>query len=233
MAKYLDLAGLETLWEKIKSYISSKIPSPGSDVFYVDYGTTSFADVLSAFDNANGKKLILRVGKAGSGAYTTSYYLPLYRVQFYGNTITQFVWMLDSDAYGDASDSNTYGAISMYKLSESEWSSSSDNVDYAKAAKTAYGGVADYLKFQNDNEINFKNNPTIKYKDEVWFNFRNGDTEAADPGNQIKDYYFGNRNKGTSTTLHAARLAGSADKWNGWNIVVGSTGTDANTLYFV
>lgn len=233
MAKYLDLAGLETLWEKIKLHISSKIPSPGSDVFYVDYGTTSFEDVLSAFDNANGKKLILRVGKAGSGSYATSYYLPLYRVQFKGNTITQFVWMLDSDAYGDASDSNTYGAIYMYKLSESGWSSSSDNVDYAKAAGVANGGVADYLKFQNYSEINFKNNSTTKYKDEVWFNYRNGDTEAADPGNKIKDYYFGDRNKGTGTTLHADRLAGSADKWNGWKIVVGETGTDANTLYFV
>lgn len=233
MAKYLDFAGLETLWEKIKWYISSKIPSPGSDVFYVDYGTTSFADVLSAFDNANGKKLILRVGKAGSGSYTTEYHVPLYRVQFNGENITQFVWMIESDAYGDDSSSNTFGAIYIYKLSESGWSSSSGNVDYAITAGTAYGGVADYLKFQNYSEINFKNNSTTRFKDQVWFNYRNGDTEAADPDNQIKDYYFGNRNMGTNTTLHANRLVGSADKWNGWNIVVGSTGTDANTLYFV
>ena len=233
MAKYLDLAGLETLWAKIKSYISSKIPSPASDVFYVDYGTTSFADVFSAFDNANGKKLILRVGKEGSGSYTTSYYIPLYRVQFRGTDITQFVWMLDSDAYGDSAGINTYGSIRLYKLSESGWSFSSDNVDFAKAAGTAYGGNADYLKFQNYSEINFKNNSTTKYKDQVWFNYRNGDTDSADAANQIKDYYFGNRNKGTNTILHAERLAGSADKWNGWSIVVGSTGTDANTLYFV
>lgn len=233
MAKYLDLAGLEKLWAKIKSYISSNIPSPGSDVFYVDYGTTSFEDVLSAFDNANGKKLILRVGKAGNVSYTTTYYLPLYRVQFNGNAITQFVWMLDSDAYGDASGSNTYGAIYIYKVSESGWSSSSDNVNFAKAAGTAYGGTADYLKFQINNEINFKNVPTTTNKDKVLFNYRNGDTGFADPENKIKDYYFGDRNNGTNTTLHADRLTGSADKWNGWRIVVGSTGTDANTLYFV
>ena len=158
MAKYLDLAGLERLWEKIKQYISSKIPSPGSDVFYVDYGTTSFADVLSAFDNANGKKLILRVGKAGSASYTTSYYLPLYRVQFNGSDITQFVWMLDSDAYGDAAGSNTYGAIQLYKLSESGWSSSSDTVDYAKSAGTA--GSADSVPW---NGVNGK--PSIPTKD--------------------------------------------------------------------
>lgn len=233
MAKYLDLPGLETLWEKIKWYISSKIPSPGSDVFYVDYGTTSFADVLSAFDNANGKKLILRVGKAGSGSYTTSYYLPLYRVQFNGENITQFVWMLDSDAYGDAAGSNTYGSIQLYKLSESGWSNSSDNVEYAKAAGTAYGGVADYLKIQRINEVNFKNVPTAVANGRLWFNYRNGDTDAFDSANPITDYFFGNLNKGTNTTLHADRLAGSADKWNGWNIVVGSTGTDPNTLYFV
>ena len=233
MAKYLDFPGLETLWEKIKWYISSKIPSPGSDVFYVDYGTTSFADVLSAFDNADGKKLILRVGKQGSGSYTTSYYLPLYRVQFNGNAITQFVWMLDSDAYGDDSSSNTYGAIYLYKLSESGWSSSSDNVHYAKVASTAYGGTADYLKYGNNNEINFKKVPTSGNKNRHWFNYINGDNGGSDAGNPLTDYYFGDRNKGTKTTLHAERLAGSADKWNGWSIVVGSTGTDAKTLYFV
>lgn len=232
MAKYLDLPGLETLWEKIKWYISTKIPSPGSDVFYVDYGTTSFADALSAFENGNGKKLILRVGKAGSGSYTTSYYLPLYRVQFNGENITQFVWMLDSDAYGDAAGSNTYGSIQLYKLSESGWSSSSDVVDYAKRAGEAYGGVADYLKFRG-NEINFKNVPTSGNKQNLWFNFRNGDTGQADSNNKLTDYYFADRNMGTNTTLHADRLVGSADKWNGWNIVVGTTGTDPNTLYFV
>lgn len=233
MAKYLDYPGLETLWEKIKWYISSKIPSPGSDVFYIDYGTTSFEDALSAFENANGKKLILRVGKAGSGSYTTVYYLPLYRVQFNGQTITQFIWMLDSDAYGDAAGSNTYGTINLYKLSSSGWSNSSDNVAYAEVAGTANGGVADYLRFCDNNEINFKKVPTSGNKGQCWFNYRNGDTHGTDASNPLTDYYFGNRNKGTDTTLHAARLAGSADKWNGWNIVVGSTGTDANTLYFV
>ena len=234
MAKYLDLAGLETLWAKIKSYISSKIPSPSSDVFYVEYGTTSFADVLSAFDNGNGKKLILRVGKTGNGPFMTEYILPLYRRTIRGgDTITEFIWMLDGDAYGDPDGSNTYGVIYLYKLSESGWSSSSDNVEYAKAAGTAYGGTADYLKFCDNNEINFKNVPTSGNKSNLWFNYRNGDTHGTDASNPLTDYYFGNRNKGTNTTLHAARLAGSADKWNGWSIVVGSTGTDANTLYFV
>lgn len=200
------------------------MPSADSDTFYVSANSTSFADALAAL-NAN-KKLLLRVGKPGSGAYSTSYYLPLYRVQFNGNTITEFVWMLDSDAYGDASGSNTYGAIYLYKLNDSGWSNSSDNVEYAKSAGTANGGVADYLKFQNYSEINFKNNSTTRYKDQVWFNYRNGDTGAADPGNKIIDYYFGNRNKGTDTTLHAARLAGSADSVNA---TVGNSITSTGT----
>ena len=207
------------------------MPKANADTYDVNFGSTSFADALTAF-NSN-KKLILKVGKAGSGAYSTAYYLPLYRLQFYGKDITEFVWMLDSDAYGDASDSNTYGAIYIYKLSKSGWSSSSDNVEYAKAAGTANGGVADYLKFQNNNEVNFKNVPTGGNKSRFWFNYLNGDTNAADSANPIKDYYFGDRNNGTNTTLHANRLVGSADKWNGWSIVVGSTGSDANTLYFV
>lgn len=227
MAKYLDLAGLETLWAKIKWYANSKIPSPGSDVFYVDYGTTSFEDALTAF-NAN-KKLLLKVGKPGSGSYSTAYHLPLYRVQFNSDTITQFVWMLDSDAYGDAAGSNTYGAIYIYKLSESGWSSSSDNVDYAKAAGTAYGGVVDYLKYSNNNEINFKNVPTSGNTHNHWFNYRNGDTHGPDAANPLTDYYFGDRNKGTNTTLHANRLAGSADSVNATpGNSITSTGTNGS-----
>lgn len=229
--KSLSFGGTTTIGTVQGNNVNLVMPEANADTFEVTANSTSFADVLTAF-NSN-KKLILKVGKRGNGAFSTSYYLPLYRVQFNANTITEFVWMLDSDAYGDDSGSNTYGAIYIYKVSESGWSSSSGNVDYAKAAGEAYGGNADYLKFQNYSEINFKNNSTTQYKDQVWFNYRNGDTDAADPANKIKDYYFGNRNKGTDTILHAARLEGSADKWNGWSIVVGSTGTDANTLYFV
>ena len=229
--KSLSFGGTTTIGTVQGNNVNLVMPEANADTFEVTANSTSFADVLTAF-NSN-KKLILKVGKQGNGAFSTSYYLPLYRVQFKANTITEFVWMLDSDAYGDASDSNTYGAIYIYKVSESGWSSSSGNVDYAKAAGETYGGNADYLKFQNYSEINFKNNSTTQYKGQVWFNYRNGDTNAADSANKIKDYYFGNRNKGTDTILHAERLVGSADKWNGWSIVVGSTGTDANTLYFV
>lgn len=229
--KTLSFGGTTTLGTVQGNNVNLVMPEANADTYELYASSTSFEDALAAF-NAN-KKLLLKVGKAGSGSYSTAYYLPLYRVQFNGQTITQFVWMLDSDAYGDASGSNTYGAISLYKLSESGWSISSDNVDYAKAAGTAYGGVVDYLKYNDDNEINFKNVPTSGGKGNHWFNYRNGDTHGPDASNPLTDYFFGDRNKGTNTTLHAKRLAGSADKWNGWNIVVGSTGTDPNTLYFV
>lgn len=228
--KSLSFGGTTTIGTVQGNNVNLVMPEANADTYEVYFDSTSFADALAAF-NAN-KKLIFKVGRTGSGADGTTYYLPLYRVQFSGNDITQFVWMLDSDAYGDAAGSNTYGAIYIYKLSESGWSSSSDNVEYAKAAGTAYGGVADYLKFQSYSEINFKNNSTTKYKDQVWFNYRNGDTGAADPGNQIKDYYFGNRNKGTNTILHAERLAGSADSAKSVNADAGnsisSTGTNGS-----
>lgn len=237
MAKYLDFPGLETLWEKIKWYISSNIPSPGSDVFYVDYGTTSFADVLSAFDNGNGKKLILRAGKQGSGAYTTTYYLPLYRVQFSGTDITQFVWMLDSDAYGDSDGSNTYGSIQLYKLSESGWSSSSDNVDYAKAAGEANTcGKANLLDDWAtttgckiavgwDHDSIQKVTASEKGSSSMQESFHLAAYAGKSDGiTRIKDVLAINVQVGNAL---------DATKWNGWSIVVGSTGSDANTLYFV
>ena len=229
--KSLSFGGTTTLGTVNGVNVNLVMPKANADTYDVYFGSTSFADALTAF-NSN-KKLILLVGKAGSGAYSTAYHIPLYRVQFNGNDITQFVWMLDSDAYGDASGSNTYGAIYIYKLSESGWSSSSDNVEYAKVAGTANGGVADYLRFGNNNEINFKKVPTSGNKHRLWFNYCNGDNGSADTNNPLTDYYFGDRKHGTDTTLHANRLVGSADKWNGWSIVVGSTGSDANTLYFV
>ena len=229
--KSLSFGGTTTLGTVNGKNVNLVMPAANADTYEVFVDSTSFTDVLTAF--SSNKKLLLKIGKEGGGAYRTEYRLPLYRIQLNGNVITQFVWMLDSDAYGDASGSNTFGAKLIYKLSESGWSSSSDNVDFAKAAATAYGGTADYLKMLHTNEVNFKNVPTAGNKGRLWFNFRNGDTDAADSANPITDYYFGDRNNGTNTTLHAARLAGSADKWNGWSIVVGSTGTDANTLYFV
>lgn len=225
--KTLSFGGTTTLGTVQGNNVNLVMPEANADTYEVYAGSTSFEDALAAF-NAN-KKLLLRVGKPGSGSYTTSYYLPLYRVQFNGNTITQFVWMLDSDAYGDADGSNTYGAIYIYKLSESGWSNSSDNVEYAKTAGTAYGGVADYLKYSNNNEINFKNVPTSGNKFNHWFNYRNGDNGGLDASNPLTDYYFGDRNKGTNTTLHAARLAGSADSVNATTgNSITSTGTNGS-----
>ena len=211
------------------------MPAANADTYEVFVDSTSFTDALTAF-NSN-KKLLLKVGKAGSGAYSTTYYLPLYRVQFSGNDITQFVWMLDSDAYGDASGSNTYGAIYIYKLSESGWSSSSDNVAYAKNAGVANTcGKANLL--------------------DDWATTTGGKIAVGWDHDSIKKVTASKT--GTSSmeeSFHLAAYAGKSDgiarvkdvlainvqvgkaldatKWNGWSIVVGSTGTDANTLYFV
>lgn len=91
---------------------------------------------------------------------------------------------------------------------------------------------ADYLKFLHNNEINFKNVPISGNISRMWFNYRNGDTDKFDNNNPLTDYYFGNRNKGTTTTLHADRLAGtadSADSAKSVNATVGNSITSTGT----
>lgn len=57
--------------------------------------------------------------------------------------------------------------------------------------------IADYVKYQRTNEINYKNVPTSGNKNRHWFNYRNGDTGDPDPNNMLSAYYFGNRNYST------------------------------------
>lgn len=62
--------------------------------------------------------------------------------------------------------------------------------------------------YEHTNEINYTNVPTTGNKDRHWFNYRNGDTDQADPNNPLTDYYFGNRNNSTNDVyLHADGFA--------------------------
>lgn len=79
------------------------------------------------------------------------------------------------------------------------------------AEKAPKAVVADYLNMLHTNEVNFKNVPTSGNKERVWFNYRNGDTDAADADNLITKYYFGNRNMNTTgVTLIADNFSGNA-----------------------
>lgn len=103
-----------------------------------------------------------------------------------------------------------YGYPSKYiyllRLKQGAWLSD----DWEKIS-AGYSDVAGHLNLQQTNEINFTNVPTEGNKDRIWFNYRNGDTGAGDGGNLIKDYYFGNRNGGTTgVTVWAESFNGTA-----------------------
>lgn len=86
-----------------------------------------------------------------------------------------------------------------------------DSNGQAKAITTYNGNAssADYLKYQIDNEINFKNVPSVSDGGpRTWFNYRNGDSGSADSSNKISDYLFGNRNNDVQgVRLHAEGIA--------------------------
>ena len=78
------------------------------------------------------------------------------------------------------------------------------------AEKAPKAVVADYLNMLHTNEVNFKNVPTSGNKERIWFNYRNGDTDAADSTNLITDYYFGNRNNAvTGVRVRAETFIGN------------------------
>lgn len=67
--------------------------------------------------------------------------------------------------------------------------------------------------YEHTNEINVRNVSSSGNKMNHWFNYRNGDTDAASPDNLLTDYYFGNRNN----SVEGVKL--SADGIHGRNIV--------------
>jgi len=68
----------------------------------------------------------------------------------------------------------------------------------------ATGVAPGHVAYEHTNEINYANVPTTGNKSRHWFNYRNGDTDAADSSNKITDYYFGNRNNSVDGVyLHA------------------------------
>ena len=72
--------------------------------------------------------------------------------------------------------------------------------------KAMVNAVATTLGYCATNEINFTHVPTSGNKNRTWFNYRNGDTWAADSSNTNDYYVFGNRNNQVATTLCATGI---------------------------
>jgi hypothetical protein len=131
--------GLSTIIGTVNgSNVNLVMPAANADVFEVNANSTSFSEALSAYNDGK-KKLVLLAGKQGTGSFVTQYEIPLYRVVLNGTTITQFVWIASDDAYNEASDSNTFGAIMYYKLSSSGWDIGIDNIAFASVAGRTIG----------------------------------------------------------------------------------------------
>lgn len=99
--------------------------------------------------------------------------------------------------------------------------------------------IADYVKYQHTNEINYKNVADSEGNARNWFNYRNGDTDAADSTNKITDYFFGNRNNGTTDVyLHADGFAPRLITGGGGNVLpfakftLTNTGTNKGFVHF-
>lgn len=72
--------------------------------------------------------------------------------------------------------------------------------------KAMVNAVATTLGYCATNEINFTHVPTSGNTNRTWFNYRNGDTWAADSSNTNDYYVFGNRNNKATTTLCATGI---------------------------
>ena len=209
--------------------LKSELPSADSDTYYVSANSTAFSDALAAF-NA-GKKLILLIGTALTGS-SAQFRIPLNRVIVNGSSeITQFAWVYTQD---NLINSTNKGVIEVFKLSSSGWTSTSLNVYYSENAGSAsYAGSANQL--------------------DDWASTSDTKIAVGWDGSAIsKVTANASGSSSMSESFHLAAYAGKTDgiakikdvrainvqvgdaiKWNGWSIVVGSTGSDANTLYFV
>ena len=228
--KSLSFGGTTTIGTANGSNVNLVMPAANADTYEVTANSTSFTDTLAAF-NA-GKKLILLLGASLTGS-SAQFRIPLNRVIVDGSTseITQFAWVYTKD---NLINTNEKGVIDVFKLSSSGWTSTSLNVYYSENAGSAsYAGSANQL--------------------DDWGSTSGTKIAVGWDGSAIsKVTANASGSSSMSESFHLAAYAGKTDgiakikdvrainvqvgdaiKWNGWSIVVGSTGSDANTLYFV
>lgn len=107
-------------------------------------------------------------------------------------TITQ-LWTKLKNTFAPKNDNGSTGTSKFYR-EDGSW-----------AVPT--GSIPAY---EHTNEINYRN---VAQDQSHWFNYLDGDTDAASPGNLLTDYYFGNRNN----SVEGVKL--NADGIHGRNIV--------------
>lgn len=210
------------------------MPEADADVYPVSANSTSFSDVLAAY-NAN-KKLILQLGFPLPGTLTAIYNIPLNRIVYSDSTPVIFVWVYTQDSL--TGDTNR-GVITTWSLGSTGW-----------ASETEYTYFADTAGLSNKASalMDFGDKDQQKVTRVGWAGssigkvIASGSSQSLSESSYLAAYYVADGIghvkdvKAVNVTVGNATKAAAAEdsaKWSGWKIVVGSTGTDANTLYFV
>ena len=221
--KSLSFGGTTKLGTVNGANVNLVMPEANADTYYVSANVTSFSDVLDAFNSKH--KLVLQIGLEVSDTASAAYNIPLNRIIFSGNIPSTFTWVYTQDRlHGDANR----GAITTWSLGSSGWESHSEFTYYADTAGLSNKASA-LIDFGNTNKITrvgWAGSPIGKV-------IASGSSKSLAETSFLAAYYEADYMGHVKNVKAANVTVGNADKWNGWSIVVGSTGTDANTLYFV
>ena len=166
-------SGSWTAWQRCNEFVTTYNSS-----------TPSFAATKTAY--ASGADIVCIENESGQGG-TFDHVARLQEVVYESGNISKFVFEISR-----CLNASNIGEIVKYEYASSGWTKSVSKVV-----------ESEYVRQQHENEINFKNVPATPSSggsniSRVWFNYRNGDTDASDSGKLITEYRFGNRNGSTS-----------------------------------
>lgn len=157
-------------------------------------GNADTASNCNYSGKADEKTLVVKRTNAAGGAF----------IQYLPNNQTENWWITGSSQDSSKFVFNHNGTDKAFIDTNGVY-----NGDVKGNATTS--NTSDYVKILHGNEVNFKNVPTSGNKQNLWFNYRNGDTDSGDSGNKISHYYFGNRDASTDgVSLHADTFDGNA-----------------------
>lgn len=222
--KSLSFGGTTTIGKTNGSDVKLVMPEANADVFEVSADLTSFSDVLAAY-NAH-KKLILQIGYPLPGTTLTAIYnIPLNRIVYSDDTPVIFVWVYTQDSL---TADNSRGVITTWSLGSTGWASDEKYTYYSDTAglSNKASALIDFGDTSRMTRVGWGGSSIGKV-------IASGSSTSLSESSFLAGYYVA-EGMGHVKDVKAANVTvGNATKWNGWSIVVGSTGTDANTLYFV
>lgn len=222
--KILSFGGTTTIGKTNGSDVKLVMPEANADVYPVSANSTAFSDVLAAY-NAN-KKLVLQIGFTLPGTtLIATYNIPLNRIVYSNDTPVIFVWVYTQDSL--TGDTNK-GVITTWSLGSTGWANQELYTYYSDTAGLSEKASAliDFGDTSRMTRVGWGGSSIGRV-------IASGSSTSLSESSYLAGYYVA-EGMGHVKDVKAENVTvGNATKWNGWSIVVGSTGTDANTLYFV